>query len=373
LSTSSSFPCTRLQPGKNQLKITVENSGKKKQSLLFYLIAQPPFFQQKESIRYPIKKISNFNLENLKVKSELRFYEDFLIIKVFTNKTPPLPPQGYIQQAKGEEKKIFLYPRSLNNYVGRRTISPYLDGKAQIKIVFSPPSGGRKEKIHTFTVQTLSPEKGGTIVSDDGIIRITVSPGGINELIFPRVEKIAIDPHPDFLVPLSLAYQFEPLDVIFNSPAKITFRYPESTPEPYQLAIFYWDKGKNWHFLSSKNESEKKTITAQIPFFARFALMRDAIPPIIHPYSPRPGTCIQSGDIKFSVQVTDRGSGINYKKTRMLIDGEKVPAEYIPKKNLLLFDPPKPLEEGAHSLKIIASDLVGNTSKVEVRFKVESD
>ncbi|RLA93329.1 MAG: hypothetical protein DRG25_04745, partial [Deltaproteobacteria bacterium] len=279
----------------------------------------------------------------------------------------------YIQQAKGEEKKIFLYPRSLNNYVGRCTISPYLDGKAQIKIVFSPPSGGRKEKIHTFTVQTLSPEKGGTIVSDDGIIRITVSPGGINELIFPRVEKIAIDPHPDFLVPLSLAYQFEPLDVIFNSPAKITFRYPESTPEPYQLAIFYWDKGKNWHFLSSKNESEKKTITAQIPFFARFALMRDAIPPIIHPYSPRPGTCIQSGDIKFSVQVTDRGSGINYKKTTMLIDGEKVPAEYIPKKNLLLFDPPKPLEEGAHSLKIIASDLVGNTSKVEVRFKVESD
>jgi hypothetical protein len=99
--------------------------------------------------------------------------------------------------------------------------------------------------------------------------------------------------------------------------------------------------------------------------------MRDAIPPVIHPYSPKPGTCIQSGDIKFSVQVTDRGSGINYKKTCMLIDGEKVPAEYVPKKNLLFFVPLKPLEEGAHSMKIIASDLVGNTSKVEVRFKVE--
>ena len=370
LSTLSPSSISGLRPGKNYLKVIVENSGKKKRSLLFQLIAQPPFFQRKEKVDLLPKDFSDFNFKELKITSEIKHFEDFLVIETSTNYPPPLPPRCYFQQNGEKEKEIVLFSRSPKDYVGRYQIVPYLDGKAQARIVFYSPAGEKKEKVHSFTVQTISPKKGGTVVSADGLVRITIGPDEINEIMFPRVEKVPIKPCPRFLEPLSPAYQCKPLGVTFNSPGKITFRYPRSTLNPRQLAIFYWDRGTHWHYLSSRNDSMKKTITARIPFFAKFALMRDPFAPVIQPCFPSSGSYVKPDNIRFSARINDKGSGINYKKIFMLIDGNKVPAEYVPKRSTLFFVTPKPLKAGPHCMEIIASDLVGNRSKIKVAFNV---
>ena len=65
--------------------------------------------------------------------------------------------------------------------------------------------------------------------------------------------------------------------------------------------------------------------------------------------------------------------GFEYVDALLKIDGSKVPAEYVPKKGLLFFDAPKPLEVGTHSMEVGTSDLVGNSSVIAVTFNVKTN
>jgi hypothetical protein len=133
--------------------------------------------------------------------------------------------------------------------------------------------------------------------------------------VFPQVEKAAVNPKPTYLEPHSLSYAFKPLAVTFNSPAEITFRYPPSTAAPHQCAVFYRDEGSYWRCLSSRNDPEHGTITAQVPFFATFALMRDAYPPVITHLFPQSGTSVRAHHTTYSARLSDKGTGIDYLKT----------------------------------------------------------
>jgi len=377
LSTLSIDSISGLHPGTNHLKIIVEDDHKKKCSLLFQLIVEPPFFQNREDKGFSKFNPSDSFFEDFQEESEIKFFEDFLIVEATTTLALPFPPRCSLHQSGKELRKISLFPGSRKNcageyhYFGRCRLIPYADGPGHIHLQFPFPKGKTKGTIHSFVIQTVSPEKGGTVVSDDGFASITFKPGNVNSLIFPRITKKSILP-PPFLEPVGYSYQFMPLDVTFRPKAKISFRYPESTLNPDQLAIFYRDRDPQWHYLDSQNNLDKKNLTSSTSFFAEFALLRDAIPPVIKPLFPASDVLMQSTQLRFSAQIDDQGTGIDYHKTFMLIDGIKVPAEYVPKKDLLLFTPLEPLKTGLHTLEIIASDRVGNSSKKTVAFRVQN-
>jgi hypothetical protein len=361
-----------LKLGKNRIRITVESNGKKKRSLHCNLIGRPSFFHKKGAGPLQGADDSTLPLESLKAKCSVRFIEDFVVIEMVTDPAPPGIPQCSIYQNNKKREEIALFPRSSREFVGRYRLAPHVDGMSRARIRFSSPAGERKEIFYSFMVQTVSPERGGTVVSDDNVVRVTFRPEDVDTCMFPQIEKGPVTPRPASLEPLSLSYGFEPLNATFNSPGKITFRYDKPFSKPHQCAVFYKDKGKYWRCCSSRNDPEKRTISAQIPFFATFALMRDAHSPVINRVFPQSGTSVRSGNTRFSARISDKGTGINYRKTYMNIDGRKVPAEYVPKKGVLIFNAPKPLKAGTHSMEIGTSDLVGNTSGIAVTFRVEA-
>jgi len=373
LSTLDPSSPAGVKLGKNRMKVTVENNGNKKRSLLFHLIGQHPFSRKEATVTLQAADDSTLPLESLKAKCTIRFLEDFVIIEMITDPAPPGLPQCSVHQGGQKRETIDFSPRSPRKYVGRYRLVPHVDGISHARILFSSPTGERKETFHSFKVQTVSPEKGGTVVSDDSVVRVTFRPDDVDACMFPQIEKAPVNPQPTSLETLSLSYAFKPLAVTFNSPGEITFRYSKSTSCSHQCAIFYKDKGNYWRCLSSRNDPEKRTLTARIPFFATFALMRDAYPPVINHTFPQAGTSVRSDNTSFSARISDKGTGINYRKTYMKIDGSKVPAEYVPKKGLLFFDAPKPLEVGTHSMEVGTSDLVGNSSVIAVTFNVKTN
>lgn len=370
LSTLEPTSLGGLKLGENRIKITVVSNGKKERSLHFRLIVRRPSFLEEGAAPVYGTDDATLPLERLKTKCSVRFVEDFVVIEMVTNSTPPGIPQCSIHQNGKRREEIALFPRSPQKYIGRYRLAPHVDGMSQARILFTSPTGERKETFHSFMVQTVSPEQGGTVISDDSVVRVTFKPDEVNTCMFPQIEKAPVDPRPTSLEPLSLSYGFKPLTATFNSPGEITFRYAKSLSRVHQCAIFYRDKGKYWRCLSSRNDPEKGTFTARIPFFADFALMRDAHPPIISRIFPQSGTSVRSTKTRLSARISDRGTGINYRKTYMKLDGRKVPAEYVPKKGVLFFNSPKPLTAGTHSLEVGTSDLVGNASETMVTFSV---
>jgi len=378
LSTASLDAASGLHPGQNQLKIIVEDDLKHERSLFVQLVAEPPFFQNQTDQPCYRPDASDSFFEDFQEESDITFFEDFLIVEATTTLALPFAPRCSLHQGGKELREISLFPGSRKNcageyhYFGRCRLIPYADGPGHIHLQFPFPKGKTKGTIHPFVIQTVSPEKGGTVVSDDGLARITFEPDEVATLIFPQVRKQPIPSPPPFLEPVGCSYQFTPLDQTFHPKATISLRYPELIENPEQVGIFYRDRDPKWHYLSSRNDVKKKTITSKTPFFAEFALLRDAIPPVITPLLPDSGALVTSRNPKFSARLEDKGTGIDYGKTVMLFDGVKVPAEYIPKKHLFRFTPVEPLKSGSHTLRIITSDLVGNTSDRKVPFTVKN-
>ncbi|MBN2466938.1 MAG: M23 family metallopeptidase [Deltaproteobacteria bacterium] len=375
-STSSDGSYIHLLPGVNHLTISVEDTSRKKRDLSFYLIAEPPFFQPEGKVSVQSYKEDEADYKSSPPQSTIAFFEDFLVIETTAATTTNQHPRAVIQQSGLEPKEIPLFLRSPRNHqgerssVGRYRLVPHYNGPAHVRLLITSPQGESEETVHSFTVQTISPEKGGVVQSDDGDVCVTFQPGSIPVVLFPRVTAKPLEAAPPYLEPASVSYFFQPLDITFEPRAEISFRYPDSTAKPDQLAVFYSDNDTTWHYLSSCPGVDDKTITATIPFFAEFALMRDPDPPEISTLSPPAGVSVVPTANRFSARISDKGTGIDYYKTCMLIDGMKVPAEYIPKKGILLFFPLKPLPPGSHSLEIIAVDLVGNSSQKAVAFTV---
>jgi hypothetical protein len=267
-----------------------------------------------------------------------------------------------------EEAPIPLYLRPPDTLVGRHTLIPHRDGVAVLRFLAVSPSGATRETTQEVVLQTISPDKGGTARSSDGVVSIAFEPGRVHDTMYPQVTCGPVTGSPKFLKAMSRSYRFEPLEVSFPDKATITAHVDKNQPQ--QIALFYRDK-QNWRFLARTENAEAKAITASVPHFAEYALFRDTYQPSVSISSPAAQAVLKKPYKPFSVRVDDRGTGLDSSKTVMLLDGKKVPAEYIPKRKRLVYDPFYPLGPGEHTLQVVAVDLVGNRMEKEMVFRVE--
>ncbi|MGB9596392.1 MAG: FlgD immunoglobulin-like domain containing protein, partial [Candidatus Poribacteria bacterium] len=77
---------------------------------------------------------------------------------------------------------------------------------------------------------------------------------------------------------IGYVYKFEPSEMIFNSPAKLTlsYGYVMNDIDESKLSIYFWDKfQQKWLRIGGYVNSEKKTITADINSLSLFAIMQE--------------------------------------------------------------------------------------------------
>jgi hypothetical protein len=356
-----------LRPGTNDVRIVVEDHAHKRCSLYFQLSVEKPFSATEH---LPVSETLDASTQDGKIEqigSGVSFFEDFIVVEATINEAPSLLPHCFIRQAGGVEEEIPLRLRQPNTLVGRHPLVPHCDGVATIRLISHPQSNRKWEKTHEVVIQTMSPAKGGTVTSNDGFVSITLEPGSVFRALFPQVRKQASVSGPKFLKPESASYYFEPLEASFFYKGNLAFRLPESSSNVQQIALFYRDKG-NWHYIGDQRHDQRGRITAAVPHFAEYALFSDIFPPVINIVFPGSGSSFRSLPKPFSARINEKGTGIDSHKTSMFVDGKKVPAEYLPKKMMLVYDPFHSLEPGEHTVRVVAVDMVGNRTEKCVTF-----
>lgn len=76
-------------------------------------------------------------------------------------------------------------------------------------------------------------------------------------------------------------------------------------------------------------------------------------------------------NLQLVFRVSDSLAGVDADELRITIDGEPLIAEYNPYRGVVVFHEEYPLTKGAHSLRIVAQDKMGNRTTVEKQFTVK--
>lgn len=121
-------------------------------------------------------------------------------------------------------------------------------------------------------IKTIGPE-GGTLVSEDGLVKIVVPAGTITKPVDFSIQAITntLEGSP------GIAYRLLPEDVTFQKPISITFDFEDADIEPGDsdlLFMVYQDK-KGHHYLASDTELDKdaKKLTVKTTHFSDWMLV----------------------------------------------------------------------------------------------------
>jgi hypothetical protein len=122
-----------------------------------------------------------------------------------------------------------------------------------------------------------------------------------------------------------------------------------------------------WSLLAGRDSSG--AWSAPTRRLGTFALLADTTAPRIVPpveYAPRAGVVAPA----LSFGLTDQGAGLIAAEQTMLVDGRRVPAEYDPDADRLIWRPRTPLAPGAHEVIVAAVDALGNRTSVRLPVEV---
>lgn len=163
----------------------------------------------------------------------------------------------------------------------------------------------------------------------------------------------------------SMLFHFLPDWQYFRRPAQISFKPTAQNSLPddtlRKLCIVRW-WNNDWYYIPTQHKGRK--LWAKIRALGDFALMWDNEPPEAKVINTGPDTIV--------VEITDNLSGFGKNDLPIaIIDGEWTLSEYDPEDKTLNILPRKALDEGEHTLKLIAVDRAKNELVKEVKFLVE--
>lgn len=214
-------------------------------------------------------------------------------------------------------------------------------GKHSVKIDAIDNSGNRsilKFNINYKPVKQAEKQKleKTQCFSKDKLCRVAIEK---DDLYYPFEINIETISNKKFgeLIPMSNIYIIEPGEAVFKK-ATVSINVPRCSSGH----IYKYENDK-WKFM------DKDTMTD----FTRFALFKDITPPNINTLSTHP---------IFKAKIDDKGSGLDYDKISLEIDGQKVIAEYSVKRKELFYKIP----EGKHKVTCTAIDKAGNINRKEV-------
>ncbi len=204
------------------------------------------------------------------------------------------------------------------------------------------------------------------VYSDDENFKTTIFPSSLYDTM--TVSIIADKISNSNGLQMESLFRVEPYDQPLANEVMINIaRESFETVEP-GWGVYYLDLKEGWTFLG--RDAVNGYYTAPALSWETFCLIRDIDFPVVQITSPNDDEIFKSAKPIFHAVVNDSTSGLSGSGLVMKIDGNKVPAEYDPPRNQLIYQPWKPLSGGDHQLELIAEDNAGNITRHIVNFSI---
>jgi len=151
----------------------------------------------------------------------------------------------------------------------------------------------------------IGPE-GGTLVSPDGRLTLTVPQNALTETVPFSIQPVTSK----FQTGLGLSYRLEPEGKTFATPLDISVHYDDHDLEgtfPEALSIAYQDKEGAWHMKEGiELNKETKTVTLAATHFSVYAFI------YLYSLSPAKATVHVGDSVKILATYCHPGAGIAY-------------------------------------------------------------
>ena len=288
---------------------------------------------------------SSFDSGNAELSSDV----DGSFLKVRVESSAPFGETPSLQvQQDNTISSISLRAIDVDKYTGVYRLSPTLRGTVYLK-AFYEIAGKRSEVFNSFTLNTISPDREGTIQSDDGKFTMNFEPGAVYAPLHPTIEKIS-----------ETRYDVQPGDVLLRGAIRATFKYPEEYESDERLGL-YVNNGGGWQFLATKRNRQTHILELrEAHTLGTFGVLRDDQPPKISRW--RTSSFNAKGRPAFSFSVRDNLSGVDDDEINVFLNGERIIPEYDPEKRMVFYTPLDPLPRGRYTVQVEVKDRVGNAA-----------
>ncbi len=185
----------------------------------------------------------------------------------------------------------------------------------------------------------------------------------VDEFVSPKTGKQITD-----------VYQLQPFTRSLKDTLQVGIIYKDRYALEDHLGIYTFDQNKqDWTYQSSVNHPSRRVITAALDYLDAVTVIQDSEPPYIVNTFPAEGGYYHYQDVEvLRVKVNDALSGVSSseKDIELLIDGEKVFAEYQPVEKEISYRLVTPLVAGPHTFSISFKDRMGHTTQRKIGFRV---
>jgi hypothetical protein len=207
-------------------------------------------------------------------------------------------------------------------------------------------------KSASISVSTVFPGKKGVIHSSRYRAWVDIPAESLYDTLSISMEYRTEDNLPSI--------QFQPNRLPVNEKMDFTMLLPDEIADDPSIGLYSYDEYRNKHtFLNST--INHGVLKAQMNEFAELRIRRDRIAPWIGraKFAADP-----TGIYVVHVPAVDRDSGIDYKRSRIEVNGKKGIIEYDKDKDRLIFyNPEFTFKEGENQIEVSVYDQTGNLSQ----------
>ena len=304
------------------------------------------------------------------------FYDDYIRIDLTVNGLIRSTPRMYVQQIGVRPKEVELVQYEFNHFCGVYQLLPYKDGPVDIEVYARDMSGKELMFWDQFNVTTISPGRGGQLISKDQKCQVRFERQGVYKTLFARLSKYPADKDTSAYDMVGGVYEMNPFDVPLKKRVTVSLAIPPDDPLPEKLGVYSKDRHKkrsDWGFAGNVLDREAYRMSARISSLRQVTLIRDMDPPEIQFYYPKQRARITRRYPTLRAMVRDKLSGFNDERSIVMkLDGRKVIAEYDPEKRLIKYRVDEALGVGEHTVTVTAVDNCGNKNSVTQIFTVVS-
>jgi len=170
----------------------------------------------------------------------------------------------------------------------------------------------------------------------------------------------------------SPVWTFSPRALPFRDKAQIRVSLPQVAFPRRQLGIYFKNETQNWKYVPAEFSADSTVLTGDIYSLESFTLRRDSIPPVIHLLSPRSGGNYKASFLKkLAYRVFDGQTTIpDDEGIRLFLDEKQVIFGYNPNTNIVTYRLRDTLSPGSHTVRLVARDAAGNTTRRSYQFTV---
>ena len=341
-----------MEPGIRKISITAEDFyGNSAQVVGKIKIVPAPVLPEPEPIPNFTGPYGNDSPGSEANKYRLEFFRDYLRLESW-DKNP-----AYIWRNGTEFRLGFKQSKNVN--IARIPLTDDNFG-------FNYLTDENGKILRFFTIEPVTPESGGALVSPDKNFKVIFPPGSVYEKMYAAAEELNFhDLGLDYEAASPRAYHLEPQWVPLKKTASLIWNYRGWDP---QVGVYFLENGVKPVFLG--NRSDSLSVTGDCLNLETIALLYDREPPVCRLTSPRLSKTVRNKLPVFKFALDDLMSGIDKETVAAYLDDKWILTEYDPPRDAAYAKPREPLAAGEHTLRFTVSDKCGNEAVLEYRFNI---